>query len=44
MAVQLVEKTDDGLCHNFAYRHAAGLRMPPKPFHDIRLHFYCDRD
>jgi len=42
MAVQLVEKTDDGLRHYLAYRHTAGLCIRPKPAHSICGYF--DRD
>lgn len=44
MAVQFVEKTDDGLRHNLANRHTAGLRMRPKSVHDIRRYFDGDRN
>ena len=44
MAVQLVEKAGDGMGHNLANRHAAGLGMRPQPLHHILGHFEGDRD
>jgi hypothetical protein len=44
MAVQLVEKTDDGVRHNLANGHATGLRMRPKSYHYILGHFDRNRN